>query len=412
MQRTCLDIASISRYLNKAAELEDVLRVERHVARCARCRDKLIRMKRYSESLFDDFADSERREDVACPSSIQLQHFQRGSLNERQMVRVQGHLLRCSVCRTLVTTAKDAPGTDARYAFLATRQPDLDLRVAPQGIRIAAGGALLDDSTLPTLLQRLELRELAPAMPAVTTARQLGFARPVGGRMLRGRIELAGYEDFHLELQRWDDPNVEALQIWTREGSLRRFAADRRFRELLAPGHYFVGPSVFEPPWLALSFEHDFLTARGLAECGYDACCRGHFHAARRWFDDAVNLAPGDETYTQLLERVDEFARRFGLHDRDRPIRWRRRRRVGAAQPELRSELDDAPMLSSVDTVAELVLTLRRRVEEVQEGHDPLTQARFVSRRQFRSAFVDLMRWLQRHMGPPQGANPTSSAPR
>lgn len=415
MQRTCLDIASISRYLNKVAELEDVLRVERHVARCARCRDKLIRMKRYSESLFDDLAESEQNEpseDAVCPSPIQLQHFQDGNLNERQMVRLQAHLIRCTVCRVLVTSDNVAAGDDARYAFLATREPDLDLRVAPQGIRIAAGGTLLDDSTLPTLLLRLDLRELAAPLPAVTTARQLSFVHPVGGRELRGRIELAGYEDFHLELQAWDDPDVEALQIWTREGSLRRFAADRRFRELLGPGHYFIGPSVFESPWLALSFEHDFLTARGLAECGYDACCRGHFHAARRWIDDAVKLAPDDSMYGALLQRVDAFARRFGLDDQDRPIRWRRRRRVADVRPESLLDAKSAAALSSVDAVAELVLALRRRVDEAHDGHDPLSQARFVSRREFRAAFVELMRWIQQHMGPPQGANPTSHVPR
>lgn len=398
MQRTCLDIASISRYLNSLAEIEDVLRIERHVERCARCRDKLIRMKRYSEALFDDLVTHDAGD--GCPSHIQLEHFRRGSLTERQMVRVQEHLLACACCRAHVgdPTLHDSAASAASRALFAARRPDLDLRVAPQGIRIAAGASLLDNSTLPTLLLRLGLAALAPREPAITTTRQLCFARRIGVNVLRGRIELAGYEDFHLELQPSSDAALHALQLWTREGSIRRFAADRRFRELLGPGHYFVGPSLFEPPWLAVSVEQDFLTARGLAECGYDACRRGHFHSALRWLEDAVQLAPDLRAYRRLLALVDAFARRFGLEDRDRPIRWRDES-FAPNTPAPRDELDATGPPTSVEAVARLVLALRNGVEDRDEG-SPFAEARWLSRREFRTAFVELLQQIEVQLGP------------
>ena len=414
MQRTCLDIASISRYLNSLAEIEDVLRVERHVQRCARCRDKLIQMKRYGEALFDDLVSHDAGVEKPCPSHIQLQHFLGGNLNERQMVRVQEHLLACMRCREQVAALAlpDASGGSRVAADLfATRKPDLDLHVAAQGIRIAAGGELLDDSTLPTLLMRLDLNEFTSRVPAVTTARQLGFARQIGARFLRGRIELAGYEDFHLELQPCVDPEIEALQLWTRESSIRRFAANRRFRELLGPGHYFIGPSPFEAPWLAVSVEQDFLTARGLAECAYDACCRGHFHSALRWFDDAVQLAPETDSYRALFARVHQFACRFGLEDHDRPLRWRHRSRPRNLAADDAAG-DPGPLGPDVESIARLVLALRRRVEQGNDERDPLAAARTVSRHKFRAEFIDLMRWIRLRMGPSHGSHPAPGVPR
>lgn len=396
MRGACLDIGNISRYVHNLAELEDVLQLEQHVVRCARCRDRLMRIKRHSEALFEELGRGDPHAGGDCPSTIQLHHFYNRSLSERQMNRVQHHLRSCDACRRFLP-AEHAGGSK----LLATREPDLDLRVAAQGIRIARGAELLDSSVTASLLQRLDVFGIERSRPDVTAARQLYFEKRSARWTLRGKIELVGMDGFRFDVRLVDGqlPGSK-LELWTRESVHARFAAvdaTCRFARLLAPGHYFLGPSADAVAWLAVAVEWDFLTPRDLAECAFDHCCRGRFHSALRCLDEAVGLSPGSRPYIEMLVSVQRFASRFGLAERDCEIRWARSSRRAVVQRALGVLDVERSGDDEIDRVVELVRELRSQSESASDETDTLDNARIVSRRRFRTPYVHLMRRL-RHL--------------
>ncbi|MFQ5600554.1 MAG: hypothetical protein ACE5G2_08370 [Candidatus Krumholzibacteriia bacterium] len=411
MQAACLDILMISRYVQHDAELEEVLRVERHVRGCARCRDKLTLMKRHGQSLFDDYLPGRQEPLDACPSRIQLDHYGRASLHERQMVRLQEHLNRCETCRlrifgqhgrsTRTSADRDAAGAARTWRpLLATCRAHLDLRLAPEGVRIASGAALLDRRMPPSMLLRLGLTGLELQSAAATAARRLEFEKQHAGWTLRVCVELASPEGFRLGVGVVDAAGpCSALELWTRTRVWGRSAVRCgrwACEHLLLPGHYFVGPSAYETPWLALSVEEDLLTPLELAEVGYDQCCRGRFHAALRCFEAASQQSSGPAAYRSLLQHTWALATRFGLADADREIFWRSPQRTGALPEPAALDLA-GPGAGSVDRVAELVGALRRRAElSVRDDPPALGAARHLSRRAFRPAYATLMRRLRR----------------
>jgi hypothetical protein len=391
MRGTCLDIANISRYVQNLAELEEVVQLEQHVERCARCRDKLARVKRHSQSLFEEFGSAEPGPSEACPATIQLQHFRKRGLSERQMIRVQEHLRACDDCRRQVFADADA----RRERLLATRAPDLDLRVAALGIHIVNGSDLLDLGVTPTLVQRLDLHDLASSRRGVTAARQLHFRVRGASWELRGKIEIVGMDGFRLDMRLEEGalPGSK-LELWCRERIHARFTAGVdgwRFAELLAPGHYFVGPSANAAAWLALSVEWDFLTPRGLAECAYDLCCRGRFHAALRCLEEAVALSPGTAAYVDMRRCVHEFATRFDLATCDREIRWTRPPRPRPAAPAVTEPFEIQSSATDVDRIVELVRALRSQSEAAELNVHDVEDVCILSRRDFRMPYQNLL---------------------
>jgi hypothetical protein len=298
--------------------------------------------------------------------------------------------------------------------LLATRVPDLDLRLAPEGLRVAAGVGLVDRDVLPTLVQRLALDRQAPPVPEISSARRLYFETRGPGWALRGRIAIAGLDGLRLRLLLRVEPEAlyrarregraAALGLWTRERLVRRAAlqpAEAAVDCILPLGHYFVGPSMRAAPWFAFAVEADLLTPRELEACAYDLCRRGLFHSALGCLERAAALAPEAGTAAAMLAELRAFAGRFGLADRDRDIRFAPRR----AQ---RSDADGPPPLelplaseSAVERVIALVQALRRRTEAHEPvGADPGATARFLSRRGFRSAYALLLARLQACLAP------------
>ncbi|UCE02401.1 MAG: hypothetical protein JSW67_14345 [Candidatus Latescibacterota bacterium] len=404
MRGTCLDIAHISRYVQNLAELEEIVQLEQHVERCARCRDRLGRVKRHSESLFEEFGSAEPGPRNACPTSIQLQHFRKRGLSERQMIRVQEHLRACDDCRRHVFAEAEARS----MRLLATRAPDLDLRVAALGIHIVSGADLLDLGVAPTLVQRLDLNDLASSRRAVTAARQLHFRVRGASWELRGKIEIVGLDGFRLDVRLEEGaPPGAKLELWCRERIHTRFTAGVdgwRFAQLLAPGHYFVGPSADAAAWLALSVEWDFLTPRGLAECAYDLCCRGRFHAALRCLDEAVALSPATAAYADMRRCVHDFAARFGLATRDREIRWTHPPRPRFAAPAVPESVDMQSSATDVDRIVELVHALRSRSEAAELNAHDVEDACILSRRDFRTPYHDLLIALHAVLARPESS--------
>ena len=395
MQLTCLDIGSMARYVHRLSELEETVRIELHVDLCGRCRERLLSLKRHSDSLFEELEPG-RAAGPACPSTVQLQHWVRGALSERQMVRVQEHVRRCDACRAQITSG--APGKGRKRggeasAWLATRSPDLDLRVAPEGIRIAAGMRLVDGQAVPALADRLGLRE--PVPPAVTSCRQIHFRLPLPTGSLGGRIALTGLDGIRLELHWWGNEPIE-LELWNREHIESRFQALPGIvacSRLLPPGHWFVGTSALEAPWLAVAVEGDLLAAGDLAVCAYDRCRHGRFHSALTCLAKAATLAPGG-VCARMHAEVERFARGFDLAGDDHDIQWLRRpaRRSPAAVLEpmdLSGDLDRA-----VERVAALVRALQRSAERVAT-RTTAAEPRVVSRRSFRPAYARLLQSLR-----------------
>ncbi len=405
MQGRCLDIASISRYLHQLAELEDVLHVEGHVSRCARCRDKLQRMKRHTEALFDDHASDEGAAPPCCPSLLALDHFLRDGLSERQMIRIQEHLRGCEHCRhwAVARRPEAVRPCGATTALLATRAPDLDLRVATFGVRVAAGAEWLDLKIAPTLAERLDLPEPAPPQPYVAHARQLHVRRELGAWTLRGRVDLFGPEGFRFSARL--EGATENLVLWTRSRLLplgARTPGAPGVAWLLEPGHYFLGLGGFETPLFALCVESDFLAPASLAASGYDACRYGRFRWALSCFTRAMSQSPGEGVYAELHHRTRQFADRFGLAAADGDWRWREATVPSPRRPPLR-RIDLAARTPTPARIAELVGTLGRWAAEASaEGIGPGTV--LVSRRRFRAAFATFLPRLHRLL-------PTRSAP-
>ena len=388
----CLDIASISRYLHQLAELEDVLHVEGHVGCCARCRDKLQRMKRHTEALFDDHERDAGPSAPVCPSLLALDHFLRDGLSERQMIRIQEHLRGCEHCRRwAVARCPDAVrpcGTPA--ALLATRAPDVDLRVANFGAHVAAGIDWLDLQLAPTLAESLDLPEPPPPQPYVAHARQLHVRRGIGDWTLRGRIDLFGPEGFRFSARL--EGTTETLVLWTRARVLApgaRTPGVPGVAWLLEPGHYFLGPRGFETPLLALCVENDFLTPANLAASGYDACRYGRFRWALACFSRAMSQSPGEGVYAELHHLTRQFAERFGLAAADADWTWREAT-VRPRPPSPLRSIDLGAGAPTAARIAALIGALGRRAEAAPP-RVVSPPARAVSRRRFRAAFATFL---------------------
>jgi hypothetical protein len=391
MQRRCLDIASISRYLHHLAELEDVLHVEGHVGTCARCRDKLQRMQRYSEALFDDHRPGEHSE-ASCPSLIALEHFNRDGLSERQMIRIQEHLRSCAQCQRWAGARRVESERTERSPLLATRDPDLDVRVAPQGARVACGIDWLDTDAAPTLFQRLDLRQPELPQPYVAFSRQLHIRRLGPGWVIRGRIDLFGSEGFRLTLRSANPGTALELSVWTRARFMPRGTTEPD-AWVLEPGHYFVGPSGYESPLLALCIDGDILTAASLAACAYDACRFGHFRRALQCFEHAIALEPATQVYRTMHAETLEFARRFGLARADGTLHWRapKRRKKPTSVPRL--DLRDAAPEETNARIADLVGQLREQAEA--DAAAPAGSGTILSRRPFAARYAPFMAALR-----------------
>ncbi len=392
MQRRCLDIVSISRYLHHLAELEDVLHVEDHVGTCARCRDKLQRMKRYSEALFDDHTPGELSE-AGCPSLIALEHFNRNGLSERQMIRIQGHLRACTQCHVWAGARQVESERQPRQTpLLATRDPDLDVRVAPQGARVAAGVDWLATDAVPTLFHRLDLREPELPQPYVTFSRQLHFRGQGPGWEIRGRIDLFGSEGFRLTVRSANPGTALELSLWTRARFVPRGTTEPD-AWVLEPGHYFVGTSGYESPLLALCVDGDILTAANLAACAYDACRFGHFRRALQCFEHAVALEPETAVYRSMHASTLEFARRFGLARADGTLHWRDSRRRPRPRAIPRLDLRDAAPEETSARIADLVGQLGEQAEA--DAASPRIFGTVLSRRPFAARFAPFMAALR-----------------
>ena len=402
VQGRCLDIASISRYLHQIAELEDVLHVEGHVGRCARCRDKLQSMRRHAEALFDDYG-AECPEGHACPSLIALDHFLRGELRERQLVRIQEHLRNCPACWQWASARAGAGARlDAVLVdLLPTRVPDLDLRVASLGVRISAGTGWHESHVVPTLAARLEIDEPPPPEPRVAHSRQLHFCRHTETGILRIRVDLFGPEGFRL-VAGLEGTGAPALSLWTR---LRVHAPGDCVAHvpgaswLLEPGHYFLGACTHAPPLVALSVETDFVTPATLAACAYDACRYGRFRLALRCLARARALQPAVGLYAALHDSVQRFAQEFGLAHTDGEWRWREVEPRQAPLPPLptigKADVDLTP-----ERIAAFVRALARRSEAVAARQRTTQMSPRVSRRAFRPAYAAFMPRLRELLPP------------
>lgn len=399
MTSRCLDIASISRYLYRLAELEDILHVEGHVGHCARCREKLQRMKHYTETLFDEH-DADADGESCCPSLIALEHFRRDGLQERQMIRIQSHLRDCSICRDWIRQRQPpaAPWEIPAATFPTTRTPDVDLRIARQGVRVAAGAVLLDLDVIPNLLQRLDLPDPGKVAPIVTIHRSLHFRFPEPERNLRGRVDFLGYEGFRLTLRASCREQEHSLCLWTRNRLQQRWRIGVGGGEvswLLMPGHYFVGAMPEDEPLLALSVEPELLSPQALAACGYEACRAGRFTSAQSCFEQASRLAR-QSPYGIMQRRTQALARRFGLADGDADLAWQPVQQPWR-QPESPPPVSLGRGDEDAEAIVQLVESLRRHEGEPNLGVGAVPVV--VSRQRFRPAFASLMRrhWADLH---------------
>jgi hypothetical protein len=272
--------------------------------------------------------------------------------------------------------------------------PDLDLRVARQGIRIANGASRLNLDAFPTMLQRLDLEDPGSLSPPVMVHRNVHFQVPAAAGDVCGRIDFLGYEGFRLTL-RWPTSGKPThVCLWTRKRIHEHWELGAEGGEVacvLMPGHYFVGMAADEEPVLALSVEPELLTPRALAACGYAACRAGRFSSALSSFEQASRLAPEVEAYGSMARRTRSLARRFDLAERDVDILWE--------MPQGQSTPADLPPTVALgegerttEQVVALVEALRRQSEPTRAAvRGP---AVIVSRRRFRPAYASMMQWL------------------
>lgn len=311
----CLDIEVLSRFVFRSSELEEVLRVETHVRACASCQERVGRLQHYGERLFEDLVPASIDTPAACLSDLQLDHFERNGLVERQMVRVQQHLGECGDCRARWKASRGQSVASPSPLLPRARVPEVDLLAAPEGVRVEGGVEALVRSP-SEFLQDLGLQELESRARGVQAERRVRFRLARSECELVLDLDLRSPEGFLLEIGlRRDGAPVEdeLLAIWTRTAVVeaRNIAhGQMRSPELLAPGHYFVGFSPWDAPLAALSVCNGWLTWQELVICGYDHCTRGAFERARACFAAAAKLStePG-ASFRRLL---DAFVSRHG----------------------------------------------------------------------------------------------------
>lgn len=408
MTTECLDLAAMSRVVLHVSEIEETLRVEQHLRRCGRCLERLARLRRYADNLFEEMFQEPEGDAVGCLTKLQVEHFRRESLSERQLVRLQEHLLRCPECRRRCATRR-------MPALLHTRGPDVDVQRAAEGVRVARG-AEHRVREAPVLAERLAGPSFGAGRAVVTAARRLGFDLRGPGLDLRLHLDLRSPEGFALglRLQRGGVPQDDAVYaLWTRKRVvLRRSVAAGSWDagELLEPGHYFFGPSEHAAPLLAFCVDNVLLEPGELALAGHDWTRRGAFAMAERCFAAALECEPRPE-FGALLEATRRFAARFGVQGRRGE--WRLPAPAApSAPPPPEPEppgLDAAGFdASRLEVLAALVAGLSQRAEASvpTPGPDPEPTAGF------RFAFMLLLRRQRRQLDALQASHPATAGQR
>lgn len=416
MDDRCLDIVRISRYLRNGVDSEDALRLERHASHCSRCHEKLQSMKRHSESLFEEFRDGRVQPDGGCPSHIQLQHFLRRALSERQLAHLQQHVANCGQClhrlatmqedmdyvtgpRSSSLAAVDHAGAATKWTagtrqpaptrWRQTRTPDLDLRFLMHGLRVAGGTVQVLQQATPSLACRLDLdRELDESRSTMVAGAMLRFRVQAPARLLEGWVSVQSPEAFRLGLRQlpcgFEQP--VALRLWSRERTWIEHPVWRGTWEpeqLLAPGYYFVGISEFEPPWLALAVELELPNTAQRAELAYAHCLHGRFLAAVRCLEGANHVPEMDLMLALCRSFVSQH---LPLGD-DAGMLWR--------LPAVPVELPPDPVALNVGSlrgdavveVAQLVQAIQRRAAFVEASRRAAHAEPPLSRLQFRHAY-------------------------
>lgn len=316
----CLDIDVLSRFLYRSSEIEEILRVEAHLRTCISCQERVARLQHHGERLFEEFQPGGAPSTAACPTPLEIDHFVRQDLAERQMVRLQEHLGSCGACRELWGSRRRAldlgPEGPAPYC---TREPEVDVLAAREGVRIDRGAAAWVRPP-SVFLQEMGLAAFAPDSARVQAQRRLRFRLARPGTELDLQLDLRSPEGFLLEiaLRRGGRPvEDEVLMTWTRTRvvEVRQVVHGRtRSAGLLQPGHYFVGPSPDVPPLLAVCVRNGWLGWEDLLRCGYAHCTLGAFDRARDCFRAASAL---------LVEPAAELERHVAAFVSRRSRRWR-----------------------------------------------------------------------------------------
>jgi hypothetical protein len=177
-------------------------------------------------------------------------------------------------------------GVLLRLPLYRTRPADLDVRFTAHGLRLHAGAALVSCELAATLTQQLELPDLEPPSHTVIAAHTLRFTLAAPGGALHGRLAISSPEAMRIGV---DVDGAAAgdqdLRLWSRERVWARLPRATDAGVLVSPGHYFVGPSELQEPWLALAVEEDVPSPAHVAELAYAHCAHGDIRAAVHCLD-------------------------------------------------------------------------------------------------------------------------------